>query len=214
MNELIPDTIKLVVFDFDDTLVGTHQPIWNMHRHIAKKYYGIDLDDETLKKHWGQPIDVLAGHYYQTDDTALGVQRILAENANFPKVKFEHTNAVLKKLRDAGKKVGIVTASHMNLIEMDFVTVDMTKDMVDYLQTADDTSVHKPNPAVFKPLIAWAKTRGINKNEILYIGDGLQDMKAARAAGLNFLGVATGLVTQPEFKVNDVDSVEDLSVLL
>jgi HAD superfamily hydrolase (TIGR01549 family) len=214
MNELIPDTIKLVVFDFDDTLVGTHQPIWNMHRHIAKKYYGIDLDDETLMKHWGQPINVLAGHYYQTDDAALGVQRILEENANFPKLKFEHTNAVLKKLRNSGKKVGIVTASHMNLIEMDFINVGMTKDMVDYIQTADDTNVHKPNPAVFEPLLKWANEYGITTDEILYIGDGMQDMIAANSAGLNFLGVTTGLVTPLDFDNNDANSIADLSIFL
>jgi len=214
MNDLIPDTIKAVVFDFDDTLVGTHVPIWNMHRHIAKKYYGIDLSDEILMKHWGQPIDVLAGYYYQTTDIEQGVSRILIENIHFPKQKFEYTIPVLKKLRSSGKKIGIVTASHLGLIESDFVTADLTKDMVDYIQTADNTNVHKPNPAVFEPLIIWAERQGISKDEILYVGDGLHDLEASTAAGIQFLGVTTGLVSKPEFNTHGARSVEDLSIFL
>lgn len=214
MSELIPDSIKAVVFDFDDTLVGTYEPIWRMHRHVAKKYYDIDLSDETILAHWGQPIDVLIRHYYQTDDSATGFKYILAEYSNFPKIKFEHTLPVLKILRESGKKIGIVTASHLSLIEPDFDIIGLTNDMVDYIQTADDTNVHKPDPAVFELLITWAKKQRINKDEILYVGDGLQDMKAATNAGLNFLGVTTGLVTKSRFKTNGVDSIIDLSVLL
>jgi HAD superfamily hydrolase (TIGR01549 family) len=214
MSYLIPDTIKAVIFDFDDTLVGTHRPIWNMHRHIAKKYYGIDLDDETILKHWGQPINVLAKHFYQTDDPNQGIAYILAENSNFPKETFEHTIPVLKKLRDMGKKTGIVTASHLSLINTDFMTADLSKDIVDYIQTADDTDVHKPDPAVFNPLLDWAREHGIRKDEILYIGDGLHDMTAAQSAGLNFLGVASGLVTVSDFRDNNADGIIDLSILL
>jgi beta-phosphoglucomutase-like phosphatase (HAD superfamily) len=161
MSNLVPDTIKAVVFDFDDTLVGTHIQIWNMHRHIAKKYYDIDLDDETILKHWGQPINVLARHFYQTDDPDQGVAYILAENSNFSKETFKHTISLLKKLRDMGKKTGIVTASHLSLIDTDFMTAGLSKDIVDYIQTADDTDVHKPDPAVFDPLLEWASKHGM-----------------------------------------------------
>lgn len=213
MKSLIADNIKAVIFDFDDTLVGTYRPIWNMHRHIAKKYYGINLTDETILKHWGQPINVLAKHYYQTDDTEQGVAHILAENKNFPKEKFEHTIPLLRKLREKGLKTGIVTASHLNLVDSDFITVGLTKDMVDYLQTADDTDVHKPDPAVFDPLIKWARMHGIQNDEILYVGDGLHDMNAALTAGFNFLGVATGLVSVSEFKNKNADGIINLSFL-
>lgn len=211
MSELIPDSIKLVVFDFDDTLVGTYEPIWRMHRHVAKKYYDIDLSDETILAHWGQPIDVLIRHYYQTDDSATGFKYILAEYSNFPKIKFEHTLPVLKILRESGKKIGIVTASHLSLIEPDFDIIGLTNDMVDYIQTADDTSVHKPDPAVFGPLLKWAKEQRIDKDEILYVGDALHDMRAAIDAGLNFLGVETGLVTAIEFNSYGANNAADLS---
>lgn len=214
MKSLIADNIKAVIFDFDDTLVGTYRPIWNMHRHIAKKYYGIELTDETILKHWGQPINVLAKHYYQTDDPEQGVAYILKENVNFPKEKFDHTIPLLQKLRGKGLKTGIVTASHLNLVDGDFITANLTKDMIDYIQTADDTDVHKPDPAVFNPLLSWADRHGIRKNEILYIGDGLHDMNAALSAGLSFLGVATGLVTISDFEGHDVRSIADLSMLL
>jgi HAD superfamily hydrolase (TIGR01549 family) len=209
----VTDDIKAVFFDFDDTLVGTRLPIWDMHRHIAKTYYDIDLSDEKLLEHWGQPIDVLAQHYYQTDDIRKGTNYIMLENANFPKTQFKYTVPILKKLRQAGKKIGIVTASHLDILKLDFINTDFDGKLVDYIQTADDTVVHKPNPAVFDPMIAWSKAHGIKPREILYIGDGLHDMLAAKGAGLHFIGVTTGLTTAADFEANGIESIADLSLL-
>jgi len=46
----------------------------------------------------------------------------------------------------------------------------------------------------------WLKNQRISSDEVLYVGDGLQDMKAAQDAGFNFIGVETGLTTSDQFK--------------
>ena len=42
------------------------------------------------------------------------------------------------------------------------------------IQTAEDTAVHKPDPAVFAPWLALAEDKGIVAQEIVYVGDTLK----------------------------------------
>jgi len=213
MSEFLDDTIKAVMFDFDDTLVGTHEPIWKLHRHIAKTFYGVELDDELLRKHWGQPINVLARHYYQTTDTDAAIRLIKEQTLNFPKETFIQTEPTLRKLKLAGKILGIVSASHLSILTKDMEIAGIPPDLIDYIQTSEDTDTHKPDPAVFNPMITWSTKHNIQPHEILYIGDGIQDMIASTNAGLNFLGVTTGLVDNEEFSSHGAVSIADLSEL-
>ena len=49
MSEHIPDKIKAVLFDHDDTLVDTIGTKWAQHKFIADKYYAKQLTDEEIK---------------------------------------------------------------------------------------------------------------------------------------------------------------------
>ncbi|HSW74419.1 MAG TPA: HAD hydrolase-like protein [Candidatus Saccharimonadales bacterium] len=93
-------------------------------------------------------------------------------------------------------------------------TLGFPKDIIDYTQTEDDTSFHKPDPKVFEPAIAWLASRHISPHETLYVGDGLHDMQAAIGAGFNFVGVTKGLVTADEFAEAGVTSIQNLDALL
>lgn len=56
MNPRIADHIKVVLFDHDDTLVGTISTKWAEHKFIAKKYYQKELTDDEIRLHWGKPL--------------------------------------------------------------------------------------------------------------------------------------------------------------
>jgi len=213
MSNPVGKDIKAVMFDFDDTLVGTRVPIWRLHRHIAKAHYGVDLEEEILLKHWGQPIRVLVEHYYGATDIDAALALVKQETVNFPKKTFPQAAPALRKLNRAGKILGIVSASHLSILKHDMDRAGIPADIIDYIQTSEDTPVHKPNPAVFDPMLAWAHTRGIDAREILYIGDGIQDMIAATKAGMNFIGVTTGLATREDFLSHGSASIADLSEL-
>lgn len=213
MSELVNRDIKAVVFDFDDTLVGTYKPIWNLHRRVAKTEYGIDLDDERLLKYWGQPIHTLTTHYYDTSDTETALEHLKNHAQHFPKETFAGTEPTLRSLKLANKVIGIVTASYDWILRADMEFANIPTELIDYTQTAEDTPVHKPDPRVFDPMLAWMNQKDININEILYVGDGLHDMNAARDAGMHFVGVTTGLTTAAEFKAQGAASISNLSEL-
>lgn len=50
--------------------------------------------------------------------------------------------------------------------------------------------------------------------EVLYVGDGLHDMRGALGAGFNFLGVETGLVTAKQFQMAGALSIPGIEHLI
>lgn len=198
--------IKAVLFDHDDTLVGTIVPKWAHHKHVAKRHYGKVLLDEEIRSHWGIPLPELVKVLYGTEN----VEEALANNAlsheQFPKILFEGTIDLLNGLHRRGIKTGIITATSRFSFEHDLDLHRFPRESIDYTQTADDTQYHKPDPRVFGPAISWLREVAIEPSEVVYIADGLHDMKAARGAGFQFVGVETGLIKVSDFSANGVRS--------
>ena len=214
MSEHISENIKAVFFDHDDTLVGTIDAKWEHHKYVARTYYDKELTDDEIKPHWGKPLQELVCILYGTDDVEQAMAYNTATHEAFPKELFTATVPTLSHLHAAGKLIGIVTATSRFSFEHDLELHGVSQEVIDYTQTADDTSFHKPDPRVFEPAKVWLAERDVQPDEVLYIGDGLHDMKAAVTAGFNFLGVQTGLVTADDFARAEVLSIQSIAELL
>jgi phosphoglycolate phosphatase len=211
---LISQAIKAVLFDHDDTLVGTIEAKWAEHKYVAKQFYGKDLTDDELRQHWGKPLPVMAGLLYGTEDLQGAMANIMTVHDNFPKKLHDDTLSVLQSFRTQGKKLGVVTATSRFSLLHDLKTLRVPKELFDYMQTEENTDRHKPDPLVFKPAVAWLQTVHIIPEEAVYVGDGLHDMQAALGAGFEFIGVSTGLVTQDDFHAEGVRSIKRLGDLV
>lgn len=202
MTSQIKPTIKVVLFDHDDTLVETLKAKIDEHKHIARKFYGKDLQDAEILRHWGKPFSDLIRLLYETDDIDQAIAYNLDSHKDFPKLLPDDTISTLTYLKKIGKKIGVVTAANVLSFNYDLKSLGIPRELFDYIQTERDTSFHKPNPKVFEPAVKWLNQQYIKPSEVVYVGDGLHDMKAALGAGFEFIGVTTGLVTQTEFKKN------------
>ncbi len=214
MNRHISDQIKVVFFDHDDTLVDTIGTKWAQHKHIARNHYGKELTDEEIIKHWGKPLSELVCLLYGTDDVDQALAHNAASHEDFPKKLFAPTIPMLRHVKEAGKLVGIITATSRFSFEHDLKLHRVPPDLLDYTQAADDTPHHKPDHRVFRPALAWLSKQHIQPHEVIYIGDGLHDYEAALGAGFSFIGVETGLVSADQFKqagVTSIPSIADLN---
>lgn len=214
MNKHIGESIKAVLFDHDDTLVGTIDAKWAHHKHVARTFYGKELSDAELKQYWGKPLEALACLLYGTDDVKQAMDNIIATHEAFPKDLFEATIPTLKHIKAAGKLIGIVTATTRFSFEHDLTLHEVPRELIDYTQTADDTLWHKPDPRVFVPALEWLDSQNVKASEVVYVGDGLHDMKAALGAGFSFIGVETGLVTAEQFREAKAKSVPTIEALI
>lgn len=207
MGEHIGDDVKVVFFDHDDTLVGTIGTKWAQHKHVARTYFGKELTDEEIKEHWGKPLSELVCLLYGTNDVEQAMAYNKATHEDFPKELFTATIPTLQRINAEGKLIGIITATSRYSFEHDLTLHQVPRELLDYTQTADDTPYHKPDPRVFEPALAWLAKHNIRPNEVVYIGDGLHDMRAAIGVGFCFLGVETGLVTAEQFKAENAKSI-------
>ena len=214
MNDYIGDNIKVVLFDHDDTLVGTFSPKSKLHKLVARTYYGKELSDEEIIANWGKPLPELVGILYGTIDADKALENNAKHHTDFPKELFEPTIPVLRHIKSNGKKIGIITATSRFSFEHDLDLHNIPRELIDYTQAAEDSQFHKPDKRVFDPVLAWLGKEGVHPEEVIYIGDGLHDMEAALGAGFNFLGVETGLVTHEGFESVGATSIPDTSHLL
>jgi phosphoglycolate phosphatase-like HAD superfamily hydrolase len=213
MAGYIKPHIKVVLFDHDDTLVATYKAKWAEHKYVARTYYGRELTDNDIRPHWGKPLRELMCLLYGTDDAdqALAYNRQI--HTNFPKILHDDTIATLTRLKQNGRKLGVITATHRASFSYDLAHFNIPEDLLDFTQTEDDTSFHKPDPRVFDPVLQWLAKEKIAPSNVLYVGDGLHDMRAAFGAGFEFIGITTGLVTRDEFIRHGVIALNKLSEL-
>lgn len=203
---------KAVIFDLDDTLVTTSVVKWAHHKEVAKRFYGIELTDETLKEHWGKPFEPMMAILYQNSDTP---ENMLAANLSiehkYRKQRIPGALETLGLLLKNKIEVGVLTSINSNLAEKDLRRLDFPIERFFIIQGANDTAVHKPDPRVFDRAIALLANKGIERNETIYIGDALMDFIAARDAGLDFIGVPTGFVSVEEFEAAGASTAKTIS---
>ncbi len=214
MKEVLGPDIQAVLFDWDDTLVATIEAKWAEHKHVARTWYNKELLDEELREHWGKPLLTMICLLYETEDVNTALERIHQVHRDFPKRLFEETLGVVERLREDNKLVGILTAHTTVGFEYDLETLGVAPALFDYIQTSDNTLSHKPDPRVFDPAKQWLSRRGINPKETVYVGDGLYDMHAATRAGLQFIGIETGLVSKRRFRELGATAVSNLTDLI
>lgn len=205
--------IKAALFDLDDTLVQTIAVKWRQHKFVARKFYGKELTDAELRKHWGKPMQQLVCELYDTDDAEQALANVATCYDDYKKTLFDKSLPYLDLLKSEGVRVGVVTAAHKMAVDKDMSYLPDLRERLEYIQTSSDTDVFKPDPRVFDPAIEWLASLAIAPHETVYVGDAIKDYIAAIGAGFAFVGVETGLVSRHEFAAVGATSVSNIADL-
>ena len=117
--------------------------------------------------------------------------KVMADNT----VLFDDTTKVLAELKQMNYNTAIVTSKfHYRINEVLFKYG--ISELIDYIVGFEDVTEAKPSP---EGLLNVIRHFGIDKEEILYVGDNLIDADAAAKAGVDFAAVTTGTTTYHEF---------------
>lgn len=205
---------QAVIFDFDDTLVKTREVKWQQHKAVAKQFYGIDLHEDVLAAQWGKPYDEVLRHIYENADTIENMRAAkLSLEDQFPIVAQEGVIEMIKRLQKKQVPLSILSSSLHDLVVNDLRRLGFPIEAFFMIQGSESTTTHKPDPAVFEPILSGLKQKGISEH-IVYVGDSLSDYQAAKAAGLDFIAVTTGMVSREAFDSAGIKTILDkLSVL-
>ena len=96
---------------------------------------------------------------------------------------------MLPRLRQEGRRLGIVTAKRRETVGLAFATLPELEPLFDVVVGAEDTERHKPDP---DPLLFALERLGAEAAEAAYVGDSPFDLRAARAGGMHAVGVTWG----------------------
>lgn len=193
---------KALLFDFDYTLADATAGI------VASFQYGFEQMGmqhhlvEEIRKTVGMAITdayvQLTGdhdreHALEFDKLfRIKAGQVMVQNT----VLFPDTLNVLRGLRSAGIKTGIVTTKFRIRIDGVFVRFGMP-DPVDIIIGGEEVKELKPSP---EGIFLAMKRLGVRKEDTLYVGDNSIDADAAARAQVDFAAVLTGTTPKQAFE--------------
>jgi len=190
--------IRGVLFDLDGTLVDSIDLIVACFDHTYHTHLGATLSREAIVATIGRPlIEAL-------EDAAPGrASELFATYAAYNEAHHDlllrpYPRAIdaARALHTRGLPLGIVTSKRraglwraLRLYELE--------PLFPVLVALEDTERHKPAP---DPLLAGARRLGLPPSHVLYVGDSVYDVRAARAAGMPVAAALWGAGTADELR--------------
>jgi len=196
-----------VLFDLDGTVVDTVELIVQSFRHAVRTVLGEDLPDEYITAGVGQPLMTQMERLSREKAGELyNVYREYNHRRHDELIRsYDGIAEALAVLRDAGRRLGIVTSKSRDTTAMAFAAVGL-RDLFDVVVTADDSERHKPAPEPIllclkrlraAPSDAAGHERDAGRSPApIYIGDSPVDIRAGRAAGVTTAAVAWGVFSR------------------
>jgi pyrophosphatase PpaX len=203
----------VVLFDLDGTVIDSGAIILASMRHAAKEVLGAEPPDEELMAAVGGPGLEAQMHALAPDrvDELVSVYRAHNEPLHEGLVCCPGIDDLLVRLKDEGRRLGIVTAKRRKTVALAFDQIPL-EHLFETVVGGDETERHKPDP---QPLLLALERLGAKAEDAAYVGDAPFDIKAAKAAGVFSIGVTWGGIHARERLEGEqpdaiVDSAEEL----
>ena len=180
----------VVLFDLDGTVIDSGAIILASMRHAAKEVLGTEVPDEELMAAVGGPGLEAQKQALAPDrvEELVTVYRLHNEPLHEGLVCCAGIEDVLVRLKDEGRRLGIVTAKRRATVELAFAQIPI-EHLFETVVGGDETERHKPDP---EPLLLALERLGVSADDAAYVGDAPFDVKAAKAAGLFSVAVTWG----------------------
>jgi pyrophosphatase PpaX len=208
----------VVLFDLDGTLIDSGPMIVASMKHAARSVLGREIPEEVLAAAVGGPGLVAQMHALAPDrvDDLVAAYREHNEPLHDELEAFWEVVQILPRLREQGRRLGIVTAKRGATVRLAFDRLPELESNFDVVITADDTERHKPAP---DPILAAVERLGASPARTAYVGDSPFDVRAAKAAGVHAVAVGWGGIHSAEVLWREepdafVQRAEDLLAVL
>ena len=206
----------VVLFDLDGTVIDSGAIILASMRHAAREVLGAEPPEEEL-------MGAVGGPGLEAQMRALAPDRVeelvVSYRAHNEPLHDElvccaGVDDVLVRLKEEGRRLGIVSAKRRETIELAFAVVPLAH-LFDVVVGGDETTRHKPHP---EPLELAAKRLDADTRDCAYVGDSPFDIRAAKSAGMHAVAVTWGGIhsrerlerEEPDAIVDDAQELLDV----
>lgn len=206
---------KGIIFDIDGTMTSTNQLIFDTFNFIADKYLNKTFTNDEIISLFGPTEDVILlewckdkyetaredyYNYYRSNHEIAKLYPGIKELLDFLKNK----SILLSIFTGKGRQASLITLEELEI-----------KDYFDMIVTGDDVANHKPSA---EGILKFVTHFGINKDEVLMIGDSVSDVKASREAGVKIASAMWDSYAAEKVKGLDSDyyfnTVQELQAFL
>lgn len=208
--------IDTVVFDFDGVILDTESADFSTWRDVFSAH-GAELDIAYWVRHVGQGTSDLKVCAHLEELTGHGVDREQVSAARRESyLRKVHSQPLmpgvsdrLEEARALGLKLGVASSSSRGWVEGHLQRFGI-RAMFGALKTAGDVSNVKPDPEVYRLVVA---ALGSSPRDTLAVEDSAHGVSAARGAGLHCLAVPNSITRHLSFREADlrVDSLEEIT---
>ncbi len=178
--------IKLIIFDFDGTLVESAPGIWATANAMAKKFGLKPVSKKLVETTVGTGLDNFLEGIFPKQTKELGVEEMIRIYRSIYDVKYKHGLKMFKGVRETLKKLyeeGIILAIVSNKLSRYVKGINEELGIDCYFKDvlgSDNVKKMKPDPYPLKFLMKKYK---VKKNETLMVGDSQYDVEAGKRAG-------------------------------
>lgn len=189
------------MFDFDLTLADSSEAILMCFKHTLAEF-GYPIPDDsvifnTIGLTLAEAFDILTG--VENNPKREEMRKVYVKKADEVMVRhtyfYDNVLAILQTLQNAGVKVGILSTKYRYRIEDTFAQ-QAGSFPYDEIIGGEDVENAKPSPDGLELMV---ERLGVDKADILYVGDSYIDAQTAQNAGVDFAGVLTGSTTREDF---------------
>jgi pyrophosphatase PpaX len=181
----------VVLFDLDGTLIDSGPIILASMQHAVQTVLGREIAAEELAATVGgqglvaqmQALDA------ERADELVEAYRLHNEPLHETLEGFAGIPAVLRHLREEGRKLGIVTAKRHRTVALAVDRFPWLEEDIDLVVAHEDSERHKPDP---DPVLAALERFGALSSEAAYVGDSPFDIRSAKAARVFAVAVGWG----------------------
>ncbi|MGB9553335.1 MAG: HAD family hydrolase [bacterium] len=184
-NELVPTSIRTLVFDWDGTLLNSREATLRAYQIIFQEA-GIPLHEEDVFKFYSP-------NWYRTYE-ALGLperlyswadSRWLEVYRDQPRAFMDNAPQVLKSLKEAGYTLALLTAANRDRLEEELQSFKLGQFFCKVV-CMEDFKRRKPDPF---PLLFLMAELGTDPSQTAYIGDSPEDIEMGKKAGVFTIAV-------------------------
>ena len=185
---------KAVIFDLDGTLLNSLGDLTGAVNH-ALTCHGFPTHTEAqVRTYVGDGVKQLIARSCPAGTDAATQEAVLADYLpyyaahNMDKTApYPGVVEVIRTLRETGYVVGVVSNKHAHGVQM--LTAHYFADMLDVVVGADSSRPLKPAP---DGLLYALEQLGVTPENAWYVGDSVQDVQTAHAAGVKSVAVTWG----------------------
>ena len=192
---------ELILFDFDGTLIDSAPDLALAVNHMLEQFGRPPFEETTVRGWVGNGARKLVERALEasgnannepaseTVDRALGIfLSFYADHLAVLTRPYPQVPEVLHLLHDRGYRLAVVTNKPYAFIEPILHSLGMS-DLFEYTLGGDSLPVRKPDP---RPLLHVCEALGVDKAHCVMVGDSKNDILAAKAAGIQSIGLGYG----------------------